>query len=67
MASLWHNANTLAEGKQRFLEDYLEGRAEKIYELEEERIPYWSDSPQGDEKYAVLHPHWGTLFTVNSI
>lgn len=49
------------------LEDYLEGRTEKIYELEEERIPYWSDSPQGNEKYAVLHPHWGTLFTVNSI
>ncbi len=49
------------------LKEYLEGRAEKIYELEEERISYWANSPQGDERYAVLHPQWGTLFTVNSI
>lgn len=47
------------------LNDYLEGHAEKIYELEEERIPFWCKAPEGDERFAVWHGDWPYNYTVN--
>lgn len=49
------------------LKEYLEGRMEKIYELEEGRIEYFCGRLQGDEVYAPFHNHWGTMYTVNHI
>lgn len=47
--------------------DYLEGRADKIYELEEERIEYFCGQRTGDAVYAPLHGSWSTAYTVNFI
>jgi hypothetical protein len=47
--------------------DYLEGRVDKIYELEEERIEYFCGRRTGDEVYAPLHGLWSTAYTVNNI
>lgn len=49
------------------LTDYLEGRIEKIYELEEERLEYFCGQLQGDEAYKALHNLWSTHYTVNCI
>lgn len=51
----------------RCLNDYLDGRVEKIYELEEERIEYFCGQLQGDEAYEALHNVWSTHYTVNCI
>lgn len=47
------------------LNDYLDGKTERIYELEEARLEYWNDRLTGDEVYAPVHPLWGTIYTVN--
>ena len=47
--------------------DYLEGRVDQIYELEEERIEYFCGQRTGDEVYAPLHGLWSTAYTVNFI
>lgn len=47
------------------LTDYLEEKTEKIYELEEERLEYFSNQLVGDEVYAPVHGHWATTFTIN--
>lgn len=49
------------------LKEYLEGRQDKIYELEEERIEYFCGRLQGDDIYAPLHNVWSTLYTVNQL
>lgn len=49
------------------LRDYLAGRTEHIYELEEERIEYFCGQLQGDEVYAPMHGCWATAYTVNHI
>lgn len=49
------------------LEEYLAGRMEKIYELEEERIEYFCGRLKGDEVYSPLHNVWQTMYTVNHI
>ena len=49
------------------LTDYLEGRIEKIYELEEEHIEYFCGRLQGVEAYKALHNRWSTHYTVNCI
>ena len=49
------------------LQDYLEGRTEKIYELEEERLEYFDGRLSGDESYAPVHGVWATAYTVNHI
>lgn len=47
------------------LRDYLEGRVEKIYELEEERIGYWCNRFLEDDVYEPIHNDWWTAYTVN--
>lgn len=49
------------------LEEYLQGRMDKIYELEEGRIEYFCRQIDDDEAYLVLHNHWATAYTVNHI
>lgn len=47
--------------------NYLTGRTEKIYELEEERLEYFSGQLTGDEVYSPLHGLWATAYTVNTL
>lgn len=47
------------------LNDYLSGRVDKIYELEEERLEYFCGRLTGEEVYAPLHSDWKTAYTVN--
>ena len=49
------------------LKEYLAGRMEKIYELEEGRIEYFCGRLEGDDVYAPLHNVWSTLYTVNHL
>ncbi len=49
----------------RVLNDYLSGRVDKIYELEEERLEYFCGRLTGEEVYAPLHSDWKTAYTVN--
>ena len=50
------------------LSDYLKGRIEKIYELEEKRLPLdMGEHLAGDEIYAPLHNHWLTSYSINCI
>ena len=49
------------------LTDYLEGRLEKIYELEEKRLEYFDERLSGEESYAPIHGFWATAYTVNHI
>lgn len=49
------------------LEDYLAGRTEKIYELEDTRLEYFDGRLSGDESYAPIHGVWATAYTVNHI
>ncbi len=49
------------------LEDYQNGKIDKIYELEEERIEYFCGQLTGDDVYAPLHAYWATAYTVNHI
>ncbi len=50
------------------LSDFLKGTTEKIYELEEKRLPLdMGEHLTGDEIYAPLHNHWLTSYTVNCI
>ena len=49
------------------LEEYLAGRTEQIFELEEERIEYFCGRLEGDDVYAPLHNMWSTLYTVNHL
>lgn len=49
------------------LRDYLEGRIEKIYELEDESLDYWCGETSEKERYARAHTHWATLITTNHI
>lgn len=49
------------------LEDYLCGRLERIYELEEERLPYWADALEEEHRYAPWFFHWSKSFTENDI
>ena len=49
------------------LEDYLTGRIERIYELEEERLPYWADALEPEHTYAPWFFLWSKSFTENDI
>ena len=49
------------------LEDYLDGKIEHIYELEEERLPYWADALEPEHIYAPWFFHWSKSFTENDI
>lgn len=49
------------------LNDYLDGRTERVYELEEERIDYWCGALKGGEIYAPHHECWATAYSVNHI
>lgn len=51
------------------VDDYLEGRSDKIYELEVERLPYWCGAAKvaEEDKYSPLHNYWATAYTVNHI
>ena len=49
------------------LQDYLAGNIEHIYELEEERLEYFSGQLKDDEVYAPLHGFWASAYTVNHI
>lgn len=49
------------------LEDYLAGKIVYIYELEEERLPYWSDALEQEHIYAPWFFHWSKSFTENDI
>ena len=56
-----------ADTVTQVLEDYLAGRTERIYELDEERLEYWCGQLQGDDVYAPIHGVWATAYTVNHI
>lgn len=47
--------------------DYLDGKIDRIYELEEERLEYFCGQLTGDEVYAPLHGIWATAFTPNIV
>lgn len=49
------------------LEDYLDGKIQHIYELEEERLPYWADGLEPEHTYAPWFFHWSKSFTENDI
>ena len=49
------------------LEDYLDGKIQHIYELEEERLPYWADALEQEHIYAPWFFHWSKSFTENDI
>ena len=49
------------------LEDYLDGRIQHIYELEEERLPYWADALEPEHTYAPWFFHWSKSFTQSDV
>lgn len=49
------------------LEDYLNGTIQRIYELEEERLPYWADALEQEHMYAPWFFRWSKSFTENDI
>ena len=49
------------------LNDYLEGKIDKIYELEEERLDYFCGSLTGDAVYAPVHGVWANTYTLNIV
>lgn len=49
------------------LEDYLNGRIQHVYELEEERLPYWADALEKEHTYAPWFFHWSKSFTESDI
>ena len=49
------------------LADYLEGKIQHIYELEETRLPYWADALEPEHTYAPWFFHWSKSFTENDI
>lgn len=56
-----------AETVEKILEDYLAGKIDRIYELEEERIEYFCGQLTGEEIYQPIHNCWATAYTVNHI
>lgn len=56
-----------ADTVTQVLKDYLDGKTERIYELEEGRIEYFCGQLTGDEVYAPLHNMWSTAYTVNHL
>ena len=48
---------------QDVLADYLDGKIAHIYELEEERLPYWADALEQEHIYAPWFFHWSKSFT----
>ena len=52
---------------EKVVKDYLAGKTEKIYELEEGRLEYFCGRYEGEKAYAAMHGHWGTAYTVNRI
>lgn len=49
------------------LNDYLDGKIEKIYELEEERLEYFCNRFPAEHTFAPVHGDWATAYTVNLI
>lgn len=49
------------------LNDYLDGKTERIYELDEKRIEYFCNQLKGEDVYSPFHCHWGTAYTVNIV
>ena len=49
------------------LADHLDGKLPHIYELEEERLPYWADTLEPEHTYAPWFFHWSKSFTENDI
>lgn len=49
------------------LEDYLNGEIQRIYELEEERLPYWADALEPEHTYAPWFFHWSKSFTESDV
>ena len=47
------------------LNDYLSGKIDKIYELEDECLDYFCNQMPGEAVYAPVHGHWATNYTVN--
>lgn len=56
-----------ADTVTQVLNDYLDKKTDRIYELEEERIEYFCGQLTGDEVYAPLHNMWSTAYTVNHL
>ena len=46
---------------------YMQGKVDRIYELEEDRIEYFDGRLSGEEVYAPIHGIWSTAYTVNHI
>ena len=55
------------ETVEEVLKDYMEGKTDRIYELEEERIDFFCGNLQGDARYTPMHNGWSTHYTVNHI
>lgn len=49
------------------LADYLGGKIQRIYELEEERLPYWAEALEEEHIFAPWFFHWSKSFTENDI
>ncbi len=49
------------------LNNYLDGKIEKVYELEEERLEYFCGQLTGDAIYAFPHGIWATAYTANIV
>lgn len=47
------------------LKNYLDGKTEKIYELEEERLDFSCGQLKGEDIYAMIQPDWATAYTAN--
>ena len=55
------------ETVEEVLKDYLAGKTDRIYELEEERIDFFCGNLEGDKRYTPMHNGWSTHYTVNHI
>ncbi len=55
------------ETVEKVINDYADGKTERIYELEEERLEYFCGRLTGDEVYAPVHGDFATAYTVNLI
>ena len=49
------------------LQDYLNGEIQHIYELEEERLPYWADALEPEHTYAPWFFPWSKSFTESDV
>ncbi len=52
---------------EKVLQDYLEGKTDKIYELEEERLEYYCGRFEGDNAYVIIPGNWSNTYTASKM